>query len=99
MSDVVLAARDVGARYGRRQVFSGLTFEVSANQSLGVIGPNGSGKTTLLRSMAGLLSPSAGEVVIRDLGPRDAVSRLNVGYFAGDFTLPGSVRARDWATL
>jgi ABC-type multidrug transport system ATPase subunit len=99
MSDVVLTARGLAARYGRREVFSGLTFQVSPNQSLGVIGPNGSGKTTLLRLMAGLLSPSAGQLVIRDLCPRDAVSRLNVGYFAGDFTLPGSVRARDWATL
>ena len=31
--------------------------------------------------------------------PRRAVARLNVGYFAGDFTLPGSVRARRWGSL
>src|SRR6476620_10801327 len=33
------------------------------------------------------------------LPPRRASSRVNVAYFAGDFTLPGSVRACHWATL
>jgi ABC-type multidrug transport system ATPase subunit len=99
MSSVLLSARDLSARYGRREVFHGLTFEIGASQSLGVIGPNGAGKTTLLRVMAGLLSPSEGELRVRDLRPRQAVSRLNIAYFAGDFTLPGSVRACDWGTL
>jgi ABC-type multidrug transport system ATPase subunit len=31
--------------------------------------------------------------------PRRAVARVNVAYFAGDFTLPGSVRARHWGSL
>src|SRR6476469_6741159 len=30
----------------------------------GVLGPNGAGKTTVLHMMAGLLAPSAGEVLI-----------------------------------
>jgi ABC-type multidrug transport system ATPase subunit len=99
MTDVLLTAREVGARYGRRDVFSGLTFQLSANQTLGVIGPNGAGKTTLLRLIAGLLPPASGELRVRDLSPRLAVSRVNVAYFAGDITLPGSVRARDWGSL
>jgi ABC-type multidrug transport system ATPase subunit len=99
MSDVLLSATDVSARYGRREVFHALTFQLGANQSLGVIGPNGAGKTTLLRVMAGLLPPSAGDLRVRDLPPRQAVSRMNVAYFAGDFTLPGSVRACDWGSL
>ena len=99
MSDVLVSARDLTARYGRREVFHGLTFDVCANQALGVIGPNGAGKTTLLRVIAGLLSPSEGELRVRDMSPRQAVSRMNVGYFAGDFTLPGSVRACDWGSL
>jgi ABC-2 type transport system ATP-binding protein len=99
MSSLLLSARDLSARYGRREVLHGVTFEVCAGQSLGVIGPNGAGKTTLLRVMAGLLSPSEGELRVRDRRLRQAVSGLNVGYFAGDFTLPGSVRACDWGSL
>ena len=99
MSDVVLSARDVGARYRRREVFHDLWFELCANQALGVIGPNGAGKTTLLRVIAGLLPASAGEMRVRGLEPGRAAARVNVGYFAGDFTLPGAVRACDWGSL
>ena len=99
MSDAVLSAREVSARYRRREVFHGLSFELGANQLLGVIGPNGAGKTTLLRVIAGLLPASEGEVRVRGMEPRQAVARLNVAYFAGDFTLPGAVRACDWASL
>ena len=99
MNDVLLSVRDMGVRYGARDVVHGLTFELSANQVLGVIGPNGAGKTTVLRTIAGLLWPSNGEVRVRGMPPRRAVARVNVAYFAGDFTLPGSVRARRWGTL
>jgi ABC-type multidrug transport system ATPase subunit len=99
MSDVVLSARDVGARYRRREVFHDLWFELCANQALGVIGPNGAGKTTLLRVIAGLLPASAGEMRVRGLEPGRAAARVNVAYFAGDFTLPGAVRACDWGSL
>jgi ABC-type multidrug transport system ATPase subunit len=99
MNDVLLSVHDMGVRYGARDVVHGLTFELSANQVLGVIGPNGAGKTTVLRTIAGLLWPSNGEVRVRGMPPRRAVARINVAYFAGDFTLPGSVRARRWGTL
>ena len=99
MSDVILAGRGLTAGYGRREVFRNVTFQVPAGQSLGVIGPSGAGKTTLLRMLVGLLTPRDGEVRIRGLAPRDAVSRTSVAYFAGDATLPGSVRAGAWGSL
>ena len=99
MSEAVVAARDISVQYGRREVVQGVTFDVGANQILGLIGPNGAGKTTVLRTIAGLLAPSAGELRVRGMLPRHAVARLNVAYFAGDFTVPGSVRACDWGSL
>jgi ABC-2 type transport system ATP-binding protein len=99
MTEVLVSARDLSVHYGRREVFQGLTFELAAGQSLGVIGPNGAGKTTLLRVIAGLLSPSDGWLRIQGHVPRDAVAHVNVAYFAGDFTLPGAVRACDWGSL
>jgi ABC-type multidrug transport system ATPase subunit len=99
VSDVLLSARDLSTRYGHREVFHGLSFEVDANQSVGVIGPNGAGKTTLLRTIAGLLSPSEGELRVRGMPARSAIARVNLAYFAGDFTIPGSVRACDWGSL
>jgi ABC-2 type transport system ATP-binding protein len=99
VTDVIVSARGLAARYGRREVFRNVTFQLPAGQSLGVVGPSGAGKTTLLRMLAGLITPSNGEVHIRGLLPRDAVSRSPVAYFAGDATLPGSVRAGAWGSL
>ena len=99
MSEGLLSVRDLSLRYRRREVIEGLTFEVASNQVLGIIGPNGAGKTTVLRALAGLISSSKGHVRVHGMPPRRAAARVNVAYFAGDFTLPGSVRARHWGSL
>ncbi|RFC65097.1 heme ABC exporter ATP-binding protein CcmA [Fulvimarina endophytica] len=49
---------------GRTIAAGPLDFRSSAGEALVVTGPNGAGKSTLLRTLAGLLPPVAGEVVI-----------------------------------
>ncbi len=41
-----------------------LTFRVEPGEILGLVGPNGAGKTTTLRSIAGILRPSRGRILI-----------------------------------
>ena len=48
---------------GSRQLFSGLSANVSPGQLLRVRGANGSGKTSLLRMLCGLLLPTDGQVL------------------------------------
>src|SRR6185503_6739576 len=96
---VAVSVRDLTVQYGRRLVFQEVSFDIAAGQSLGVLGPNGSGKTTLLRTLAGCLVPRSGDIRIGGLTPRDALIRTGVAYFAGDATLPGSVRASRWGSL
>ena len=96
---VMLRARGLSARYGPREVFHQVEFEVPGGQALGVVGPSGAGKTTLLRVLVGLMRPAAGEVRLDGREPRDAVMRGGIAYFAGEATLPGAVRAVNWGRL
>ena len=98
-SDVVLQVRSITARYGRREVFHDVSLDLHGGQALGIVGPNGAGKTTLLRMLAGLITPAAGEIRVGGLLPRDAAMRVPMAYFAGEATLPGSVRASRWGAL
>jgi NitT/TauT family transport system ATP-binding protein len=56
-----------------------ITFSVSAEQFVCVLGPSGCGKTTLLRLMAGLLTPTYGEVIFENdslVSPRHRVGMV-----------------------
>jgi iron complex transport system ATP-binding protein len=47
-----------------------LSFEISAGEIIGVIGPNSSGKTTLIRLLTRVLEPAAGEICFEGLPVR-----------------------------
>ncbi|MCP4682762.1 MAG: ABC transporter ATP-binding protein [Desulfobacterales bacterium] len=49
---------------GGKSVLRGISFQLHAGESIGLMGPNGSGKTTLLHVIMGLLKPSSGKIEI-----------------------------------
>ncbi|SNB61729.1 heme exporter protein A [Arboricoccus pini] len=58
-----LAIADLACSRGGRLLFEGLDLRLDAGDLLLVRGPNGSGKTSLLHLLAGMASPSAGNVL------------------------------------
>ena len=68
--EVLLDYRNVSLGYGGREVLRSVSFTLRRGDFLGVVGPNGAGKTTLLRSMFGLITPRAGEIVAPRRGLR-----------------------------
>lgn len=57
-----LRVQDVTRRFGERVAVRGASFDVAPGERLAIIGPNGAGKTTLLSMLAGVLSPSSGQI-------------------------------------
>jgi NitT/TauT family transport system ATP-binding protein len=60
----VIEVRGACISFGTRPVLSDVSFDVAAGEFLCIVGPSGCGKTTLLRLIAGLIPPSAGEIVV-----------------------------------
>ena len=68
MTDFSLQAHSLQKSFGRRLVFSGITFNLNKPGVLGISGPNGSGKSTLIKILAGINSPTKGQVIHSDNG-------------------------------
>jgi branched-chain amino acid transport system ATP-binding protein len=64
MSGPMLEVAGLSAGYLDTTVIAGLTLTVQAGEAAVLIGPNGHGKTTLLRAISGLITPSAGRVLL-----------------------------------
>ena len=60
----MIAYRGFSKRYGSHLAVDALSLEVGKGEAVALLGPNGSGKTTCLKAAAGLLRPSAGEVLV-----------------------------------
>ncbi|GGH42402.1 ABC transporter ATP-binding protein [Microbacterium album] len=59
-----LEVRDLRIKYGEVEAVKGISFSIQPGEFLTLLGPSGCGKTTTLRCIAGLESPSGGQVVL-----------------------------------
>jgi len=76
----MVSVRNVVKQFGRFAALRGVSAEFAAGKFYVILGDNGAGKTTLLRTLAGLASPTRGEVFIFGLRPGES-SRV-IGYMA-----------------
>ncbi|MDK2463769.1 MAG: ABC transporter ATP-binding protein [Candidatus Korarchaeota archaeon] len=58
-------------RFGDFAAVDGVTFQVEEGEIFGFLGPNGAGKTTTLRMIYGVLTPTAGDVLIKGKSVRE----------------------------
>jgi ABC-2 type transport system ATP-binding protein len=83
-------------RYGKVSALTDCTISIPEGRISALIGPNGAGKTTLLRLLAGLARPTAGEVTVNGLTPRqDPAFLADIGYLAQDIPLYRRLSAED----
>ncbi|HEY7471697.1 MAG TPA: ABC transporter ATP-binding protein [Gemmatimonadota bacterium] len=74
-----VSCHEVGFRYLNAghgiAALEGVSFAVGGHEIASVVGPSGCGKTTLLKLLAGLLTPSSGEIRFEDANVRNGRPR------------------------
>ena len=60
----MLAITDLTVNYGPVEALNGVTISVPRGEITAVIGANGAGKSTLMRTLAGLVTPAAGQATL-----------------------------------
>jgi len=98
---MIIKTRNLTKRVSSRNVeliiLENINLELEKGKSLAIVGPSGSGKSTLLGLLAGLDSPSSGEIFLNDKplhklneDERAKVRKENVGFVFQSFELlPG----------
>ena len=80
----LLTLTDLHARYGDSHVLRGVSLEIPAGVSFGLLGRNGMGKTTLIRTAMGYMRAAGGTVGWqgRDVtgAAPERMARLGIGY-------------------
>ncbi len=60
----MIQVQDLTHRFGNRTVLKHVDLDVREGEIVAIMGSSGGGKTTLLRCIAGLLTPSSGQVTV-----------------------------------
>jgi len=58
-------------KYEEKRILKGFSFDIKPGEFVGFIGPNGAGKSTTIKMMTGILTPTAGEVNIMGVNPKE----------------------------
>ena len=82
-----IRTQGLGKRYGSKWALRDCTIDVPEGSVTALVGPNGAGKTTLLQLAVGLTRPSAGDVTVLGLSPRDPALLARVGFVGQDHPL------------
>ena len=91
---MMLASREITKVFGRKTAVDRVTLEMEAGHIYAMLGPNGSGKTTWMKMAAGLIKPTAGEMMFEGK-PVDIESRKQVAYMSTEPYFYTWMTARD----
>ncbi len=80
--------KGVGKQFGNVTAVNNVSFAVNEGELVGLLGPSGGGKTTVLRMIAGLETPTTGDVFIRGQRVNNlSVQQRNIGFVFQNYAL------------
>ena len=89
--DVGLKVVNLRKSYRKKVVIRNVTLELGRGEVVALLGPNGSGKTTCFYSIAGLVTPEGGKVIVdgRDVTtlPMYRRAKLGIGYLPQEMSI------------
>jgi ABC-2 type transport system ATP-binding protein len=89
MNDWAVETEDLVKSFGSFIAVDRVTLRVSKGEIFGFLGPNGAGKSTTIRMLCGLLTPTSGKALVKNLDvsvvPEQV--RRNIGYMSQKFSL------------
>ena len=92
---VRLSCQSLSSGYGTKPVLHDLSFTVDQPSVYVVLGPNGAGKTTLFRTIAGILRPTAGTVLINGVPVHEQAARDTLHYLSHVDGMPDGLTVRE----
>jgi ABC-2 type transport system ATP-binding protein len=72
---MAVSLRGVHKSFGPVEAVKGIDLDIASGEIVAFLGPNGAGKTSTIDIILGLSYPSAGEVSVFGMEPRQAISR------------------------
>ncbi|MFD3408769.1 ATP-binding cassette domain-containing protein [Aquirufa sp. HETE-83D] len=93
-----IEAKNLSKNYGKQSAVQDLNFHLGEGEIVGFLGPNGAGKSTTLKMLLGLISPSAGTVLIDGKDPQEQNIQLKkqIGYLAENNPLYPEMYVREF---
>jgi lipopolysaccharide export system ATP-binding protein len=86
-----LSVRHIRKSYKRRTVIRDVSLELKQGEVVALLGPNGCGKTTTFYTIAGLVTPESGQVLIDGQNvtslPMYRRARLGIGYLPQEVSI------------
>jgi sulfate transport system ATP-binding protein len=83
-----IAIRALQKIFGASPALHGVDLDIRSGELIGLLGPSGSGKTTLLRAIAGLETPTAGQILFAGQDAlRLSVQERRVGFVFQNYAL------------
>lgn len=99
MEDIILKVKDICKSFLTVEVLHSISFETRRGEILGIIGENGAGKSTMMKILAGIYTPTSGEIYFEGIKvvinkPGDA-KKIGISIIPQEFNLISDLTVYD----